>query len=73
MKKLEYSCPECGKGIVKQKVFYNYKTRINNYPFTVPKAYIDVCNVCGCKIFSPQERIRWTALYYRELNENKKK
>lgn len=62
----EYNCPECGKGIVKQKIFLDYKTKIDNHSFTVPIAYIDVCDTCGCKIFSPQERERWTNLFYQK-------
>lgn len=67
MKKFGYKCPECGKGIVKEKEILNYKTKIDNYPFIVPKAIIGICDTCGCKNFDPEERQRWVDLYRKHL------
>ena len=70
MEKFGYQCPECGKGTVRQKEFLNYKTKIENCPFTIPRAIIGVCNMCGRKNFDPQEQQRWADLYKKALVSN---
>lgn len=67
MNKFGYKCPECGKGYVRPKEFVNYKTKIDNQLFIVPKAIIGVCDVCEAKNFDPQERRRWICLFNEEL------
>jgi DNA-binding transcriptional regulator YiaG len=63
MEKFGYICPECGKGTIKETTVINCQTKINNYPFIVPKAIVGVCDSCGAKNFDPQERERWVNLY----------
>lgn len=67
MSRFGYQCPECGKGIVRQKEFLNYETKVENYPFVVPRAIIGVCDSCESKHFDPQERQRWIYLFKKEL------
>lgn len=66
MSKFGYGCPECGKGVIEPQEFLNYKTKVKNCPFIVPKAIIGVCNICKCKIFNAKERQRWENLYKKE-------
>lgn len=54
-----YICIECGEGIVEETVFENYQTKFKGHPFTVPKARIGVCNVCGGKHYNSNETKRW--------------
>ena len=54
-----YICEECGKGIVKKKVFEDYKTKIKGYPFVVDKAIIGICDQCGARHFDANETKRW--------------
>ena len=56
-------CPECGQGTIEPTRFQNYKTTIRGYPFTVPEAWIGVCDTCGVRTFNAQE----TVLVQREL------
>jgi len=65
-----YSCQECGKGMVKPRVFKNYKTKFSGYPFVVPEAKIGICDVCGAKHFSAEERKRWRKLFEESLESN---
>jgi putative zinc finger/helix-turn-helix YgiT family protein len=62
-----YICEECGKGIVKEKVFDNYRTKIKGYPFVVPEAKIGICDKCGAKHFDPSETKHWEELYNKDL------
>ena len=67
MNKFGYKCTTCGKGVVRQQEVINYSTKIDNHPFTIPKAIIGVCDVCGINNFNPQERRRWIELFNKEL------
>jgi len=62
-----YICEECGKGKVKEKVFYDYQTKIKGYPFVVDKAVIGVCDRCEAKHFNANETKRWEELYNKYL------
>lgn len=62
-----YICEECGKGKVKEKVFYDYQTRIKGYPFVVDKAVIGVCDQCEAKHFNANETKRWEELYNKHI------
>ncbi|MGE5174521.1 MAG: type II TA system antitoxin MqsA family protein, partial [Betaproteobacteria bacterium] len=62
-----YICEECGKGIVREKIFENYRTKIRGYPFVVDKATIGVCDQCGAKHFAASETKRWEEQYYKDL------
>jgi len=62
-----YICEECGKGKVKEKVFYDYQTKIKGYPFVVDKAVIGVCDQCQAKHFNANETKRWEEVYNKYL------
>jgi putative zinc finger/helix-turn-helix YgiT family protein len=64
-----YTCEECGRGTVKEKVFENYRTKIKGYPFVVDKAVIGVCDQCGAKHFDANETKRWEELYNKDLEQ----
>jgi putative zinc finger/helix-turn-helix YgiT family protein len=63
----EYSCPECGIGVVQTTKIRNYKTKIKGYPFLVDEARIGVCNHCRAEHFAPEETQRWEELFARSL------
>jgi len=65
-----YSCQECGRGIVKPTVIKHYKTKFSGYPFVVPEAAIGICDVCGAKHFSAEERKRWRKLFEESLESH---
>jgi putative zinc finger/helix-turn-helix YgiT family protein len=62
-----YTCPECGRGIVRTTRVLNYKTKIKGYPFVVDEAFIGVCDQCKAESFAPEETKRWEELFYRSL------
>jgi hypothetical protein len=64
--KFNYTCEECGKGIVKETIFKSYRTKIRRNPFTVPEAKIGVCDKCGAKHFDAEETRTWDYLYRKK-------
>ena len=62
-------CPECGQGTIEPTRFQNYKTTIRGYPFTVPEAWIGVCDTCGVRTFNAQETDRWTVLFDQTIED----
>ena len=65
----EYSCPTCGRGMVRTTVVRNHKTKIKGYPFIVDEALIGICDVCGEHNFAPEERQRWEQLFAAQCEE----
>ena len=63
----EYTCPECGHGMVRTTRVHNYKTKIKGYPFVVDEALIGVCDECRAESFAPEETKRWETLFSRSL------
>ena len=64
-------CPSCETGTMKTVLFQNYQTKYKGYPFTVPQAYIGVCDTCDERAFSPRETERWNAYFLEQLEEKK--
>ena len=64
-----YSCPECGKGTVRETVIRDFVTAFERIPFVVPEAVIGVCDACGERVFNVAEYERWQALFRRWLDE----
>jgi len=67
----EYTCQECGKGTVKEKMIRNYKTKIKGYPFVVPEATVGICDRCKAEHFAAEETKRWNELFSQSLEKNK--
>ncbi|NCO34985.1 MAG: hypothetical protein AUJ92_00530 [Armatimonadetes bacterium CG2_30_59_28] len=58
-----FKCQECGKGTVNPTTVHDYQTRFDGQHFVVPEAVIGVCESCGARHFSAEERYRWRQLY----------
>lgn len=58
-----FKCQECGKGMVNPSTVHNYQTKFDGQRFIVPEAVIGVCDSCGARHFSAEERYRWRQLF----------
>ena len=58
-----YVCEKCGQGKVRKTSIKNLVTRFDGIPFTVPKAFVGVCDRCGAKHYNSQEWKRWRSLF----------
>lgn len=65
-----YRCQECGKGTVREQVFYEYKTKLKGLPLTVDEAHIGVCESCGARHFDPNETTRWRRILDQKYAEH---
>lgn len=61
------ACDECDSGTVRPTRILNHKTAFQGYPFTVPVAWIGVCDHCGARQSTAQEHARWKAEYEQHL------
>lgn len=66
-----YKCPECGKGIVREKR-EPYEVNFRGIKFLVPDAILGVCDHCGAKNFDGKEYKRWEKLFEKSLHEKQK-
>jgi len=57
-----YPCDLCGIGIIQTRVFKNYQARRKSVFWTVPRAKIGVCDLCGTRNYSAKEVKRWEKL-----------
>jgi DNA-binding transcriptional regulator YiaG len=65
-----YKCEECGQGMVLEKLFPEYKTKVKGYPFLVENARIGVCDHCGAEHFDPKETLHWRSLFEERQSES---
>jgi hypothetical protein len=57
-----YSCDYCGRGVIRLRYFKNYKARLKDVIWTIPRAKIGVCDVCAGRCYSAKEYKRWQKL-----------
>jgi hypothetical protein len=65
MKKL-IKCPECGKGLITQKVVPKYYTKVKGKTCVVFNAQIATCDKCDFVGVSAKELKRWQEANYDE-------
>ena len=61
-----YTCPECGKGKLQERVIPEYHTEIKGYPFIVKKAHIGICNQCGYEYLAACETDKWEKMFEKD-------
>jgi len=64
-----FDCTECESGTVRAQLRRDYSTKVRGEAFTVPEAYVGVCDHCGTEYFDPGELRRWRDLHEKGLEE----
>lgn len=57
-----YSCDNCGRGIIRTRMFKNHEVKRGPVRWVVPRAKIGVCDLCGERNYAAKEVKRWEKL-----------